>query len=526
MEPLLIAASLATSGHHGARPAGMATTVEISTGRLEGTREDGVLVFRGIPFARPPLGPLRFEPPQAVEPWPEVRDATRFGPAAVQTRDLIGPSVGFDQPESAEDCLTLNVWTPGADDARRPVLVWIHGGAFAIGSGSQRVFDSTTLARRGDAVIVTINYRLGALGFLRLSATTLGRELTATGNEGLLDQVAALEWVRREIARFGGDPDNVTIFGESAGSISCSILLTMPRARGLFHRAILQSGPPTLVGDPALPSHVAQAFLDTLGDAAARLRELPADAIRRAQAKIILQLGLETRGMPFRPCADGDLVPADPLAAIADGCARDVPVLVGTTRDEMKLFALVDPVSLTLDDATLLRRCERNLAGRARDLINGYRAARSARGEPVTSSELWFAIESDRLFRIGSMRLAERQRAWLPQTYVYSFTWESPFRDGMLGAAHALDIPFVFGTQDRPELVAFTGGGPAAQALAERMQDAWLAFARTGDPAHPGLPAWPAYDGERRATMLLGARCELVDAPREAERRLWDEIPL
>jgi para-nitrobenzyl esterase len=505
----------------------MSTTVEVSTGRLEGTREDGVLVFRAIPFARPPVGALRFEPPRDVDPWPGVRDATRFGPAAPQTKDPIGPSVGFDQRASAEDCLTLNVWTPATDGARRPVLVWIHGGAFTIGSGSQRVFDSTTLSRRGDAVIVTINYRLGALGFFRLSGTAVGRDLPTSGNEGLLDQIAALAWVRREITRFGGDPDNVTIFGESAGSIGCSLLLTMPRARGLFHRAILQSGPPTLVGTPALAGRVARGLLEKLGDSgtsAARLRDVPVDAIRRAQAKVILELGLETRGMPFRPCADGDLIPADPMAAIAGGCARDVSVLIGTTRDEMKLFALVDPSSLAMDAETLLRRCERNVAGRAQALIDGYRAARSARGEPVTPSELWFAIESDRLFRIASTRLAELQHARQPRTYAYSFTWESPYRGGILGAAHALDIPFVFGTQDRPELAGFTGGGPAARVLAERMQDAWLAFARTGDPAHPGLPAWPAYDGDRRATMLLGARCEVVDAPQEAERRLWDGL--
>src|SRR5262249_11149745 len=187
--------------------------------------------------------------------------------------------------------------------------------AFTIGSGSQRVFDSATLARRGDAVVVTINYRLGALGFLRLSDTAIGRALPTSGNEGLLDQIAALEWVRREIARFGGDPGKVTIFGESAGSISCSLLLTMPRARGLFHQAILQSGPPTLVGSPAMSSRVAQAVLERLGDdpgSAARLRELPADTIRRAQAKVILELGLETRGMPFRPCPDADPAPAAP----------------------------------------------------------------------------------------------------------------------------------------------------------------------------------------------------------------------
>ncbi len=508
----------------------MAPTVEVSAGRLEGRREDGMLVFRGIPFARPPVGALRFEPPQDVDPWPDVRDATRFGPAAPQTQDLIGPSVGFDQPASAEDCLTLNVWTPEADAARRPVLVWIHGGAFTIGSAAQRVFDGAALARRGDAVVVTINYRLGVLGFLRLTGTAVGREIpAAAGNLGLLDQIAALAWVRREIARFGGDPDNVTIFGESAGSISCSLLLTMPRARGLFHRAILQSGPPTLVGTPAMAERVARAVLEKLGDSAAsaaRLRDLPVDALRRVQARVILDLGLETRGMPFRPCADGDQIPADPMRAIADGCARDVAVLVGTTRDEMKLFALLDPSALTLDDATLLRRCERNVGGRAQELIDGYRAARSARGEPVAPSDLWFAIETDRMFRVASMRLAESQHAHQPRTYAYCFTWPSPYRDGVLGAAHALDIPFVFGTEARPELAAFTGAGPAAHALAGRMQDAWLAFARRGDPAHAALPAWPPYDGDRRATMLLGERCELVDAPQDAERRLWDTIPL
>jgi para-nitrobenzyl esterase len=239
---------------------------------------------------------------------------------------------------------------------------------------------------------------------------------------------------------------------------------------------------------------------------------------------VLLDLGLETRGLPFRPCADGQLIPTDPFAAIRGGCAADVPVLLGTTREEMKLYAIVDPQSRTLDDATLLRRCERNVPGHARALIDGYRAARRARGESDTPSELWNAIETDRIFRSPALRLAELQGAHQPRTYVYSFTWQSPWNGGMLGAAHALDIAFVFGTQDHPKLRGFTGGGPAAAALAGRMQDAWLAFARGGDPSHPGLPLWPAYDADRRATMALGASCEVIDAPGEPERLLWEAI--
>ena len=279
----------------------MSTTLEIGSGRLAGEPEAAVVAFRGIPFARPPLGPLRFQPPQPPEPWPGVRDATRFGGAAPQTADPIGPAVGFERPAHAEDCLTLNVWTPGADGRRRPVLVWIHGGAFVLGGGAQPVCDGAALAGRGDVVVVTINYRLGVLGFLRLAATGLGRDLPATGNEGLLDQIAALRWVRDEIAYFGGDPDNVTIFGESAGSISCSLLLTAPAGRGLFHRAILQSGAPNLVGTPALADRVARAVVTKLvlsSTDAARLRELPIKELLRAQGRVLLELGLEAGACP------------------------------------------------------------------------------------------------------------------------------------------------------------------------------------------------------------------------------------
>ncbi|HSE04277.1 MAG TPA: carboxylesterase family protein, partial [Methylomirabilota bacterium] len=242
----------------------MDVMVETRRGAVRGVAAAGVAVFRGLPFARPPVGALRFRPPEPPEPWSGVRDATRFGASATQNGALVGPLMSLGITRTAEDCLYLNVWTPRADRARRPVLVWIHGGAFVLGSGSQTLYDGATLARRGDVVVVTINYRLGALGFLR-ARDRFGARLPATGNEGLLDQVAALEWVRDEIEAFGGDPGNVTIFGESAGAMSCATLLGLPRARGLFHRAILQSGAANFLWPRETAAQIADQLLDDLG---------------------------------------------------------------------------------------------------------------------------------------------------------------------------------------------------------------------------------------------------------------------
>jgi len=502
--------------------------VEISSGSLRGVREGDLAVFRGIPYARPPLGALRFRAPEPPMAWTGVRDARAAGPACLQPPDLVSSMLGFETLPASEDCLTVNVWAPAADGARRPVLVWIHGGAFVVGSGSRRLTDAAALAQRGDAVVVSCNYRLGAFGFLYLGEHG-GDALGAVPNAGLLDQIAALEWVRREIGAFGGDPDRVTVFGESAGAVSVAALLALPPARGLFRRAILQSGAANLVAPAARAAGVAAAVLRELGiepPQLAALRDVSAARLLEAQIRVIMAPPRDAGGLPFQPVVDGDVLPRDPFELVRDGGARDVAVLIGTTLDEMKLFDLMDPKARELDDDRLLRRCERTVgAARGRAAIDRYRALRSERGAATTAPDLWSALESDRLMRAPAMRLAELQAAVQPAVYAYLFTWSSPFADGALGACHALDIPFVFGTLDEPRIAPFAGDGPDAQRLAYQMQDAWIAFARGGDPNHDGLPNWPRYERTRRSTMLLGRECGVVDAPYEAERAFWDPLP-
>jgi carboxylesterase type B len=569
--------------------------VETRRGPVRGVTEGGLAVFRGLPFARPPVGPLRFRPPEPPEPWSRVRDASRFGPSASQNGALVGPLMSLGINRTGEDCLYLNIWTPAAHRGRRPVLVWIHGGAFILGSGCQMLYDGATLARRGDVVVVTINYRLGALGFLRLR-DRFGERLPATGNEGLLDQVAALEWVRDEIAAFGGDPGNVTIFGESAGSMSCATLLGMPRAHGLFHRAILQSGAANYLWPRDTASRLSDRMLADLAvtspedlRAAAPARLLAAQrrlfmelmlgehhvlgtlspAGQRVAGAVFLGLSLarrrfrgvvspvsrglldllrrrgrrrsapaapemaalrvlRTRGLPFQPVIDGDVIPRDPLAAIRDGEARGIPLLIGTNLDEARLFAPLDPEATTLDEAELLARCEEAIPGgpdAARRAIAVYREARAGRGERVEPGDLWFAIESDRTMRYPAMRLAALHATHQPGTYAYLFMWPSPAMGGLFGACHALELPFLFGTLEHPLLRPFTGKGPAAQALAGQIQDAWIAFARTGRPGHAGIADWPAYDAAHRRTMILDRQCRVETTPREAERRFWESLP-
>jgi para-nitrobenzyl esterase len=495
----------------------MGVVVETAGGRLEGVEEGGVQVFRGIPYARPPVGRLRFQAPEPAEPWSGTRSAAEFGLSACQSPMVLGILPGMEVGEQGEDCLVLNVATPRADAGRRPVLFWIHGGAFTIGSASQLIYDPTPLARRADAVVVTINYRLGAFGFLRLP------EIGSSGNAGLQDQIAALRWVRENISAFGGDPENVTIFGESAGGMSVGTLLGAPQARGLFQRAIPQSGAAHAVHSLESAERVAAMLLEELGlsrGEAERLRELSPKQILEAQMRVSMRVVQSQQLLAFRPVVDGEILPEPPLEAVRRGNARGVSLLAGTCRDEWNLFGFADPAARQLDWPGLLERAELRIGEAGPAIAEAYRAARPQ----ASPGELFFAIATDQVFRIPAIRLTEAQLGHSEQVFKYLVTFESPALGGRLGACHAVDVPFVFGTWDKPGLERFVGDGPTSRALADAMMEAWSAFARGGDPAHAGVGEWPAYDTRRRATMAFGRACELLEAPFDAERRAWEGI--
>jgi para-nitrobenzyl esterase len=498
-------------------------TVETPSGCLAGARKGAIASFKGIPFAKPPIGPLRWRLPEPAEPWTGIRDATRFAPtcpqAPTQVEALMGATVG----EQSEDCLYLNVWTPGCDDARRPVMVWIHGGAFVLGAGSHGIYNGKHLAGR-DVVVVTINYRLGAFGFLALSPATGGRA-PGTGAEGLADQILALDWVRRNIAAFGGDPANVTIFGESAGGMSVATLLASPPARGLFHKAIAQSGAAHIGHDGDRAARVAHAFLEEMGlspDDGLKAVEAPYSAIIAAQVALLAKTnaGKDTRklgALPFQPAVDGALIPARPIGPLREGEGRGVPLLTGTTREEWKLFTAADPRLRLMSAKSFAERVERLAGAAAPAMLDAYDD-----GSPF---ERFNALMTDKTFAVPAARLAEAQSRVAP-VYAYRFDWRSSFLGGLMGSCHALDIGFTFGTHVQRLAGAFFGTGAAAETLARDMMDAWAQFARSGDPSTPASGSWPRYEPATRPTMIFGDGApHVVHAPNEARLRSWDAAP-
>ncbi len=500
----------------------MSQRIETQGGVLQGVEEQGVRAWRGIPFAKPPVGERRFRGPEKPSPWAGVRDASAFAASAPQLKLQIDFLPGMDVGAQSEDCLYLNVFAPAASGSRRPVLVWIHGGGFLIGSGSQAIYDVKPLVRRGGAVVVTVNYRLGALGFLHL-AELVGEEFADSGNAGMLDQVAALAWVRDNIAAFGGDPENVTIFGESAGGMSVGTLLGMPSARGLFQKAIAQSGAAHMVSSSQSAARIAGIFCEELGLApsdGAGLRRAPVEAILEAQGRCAARTQGEEL-LCFRPVVDGRALPEPPIDAIRAGLAREVALIAGYTRDEWKLFAFMDPQGQRLDEASLLARAEQRAPGRGRTLVAAYRARLGADAKPF---ELFCGIERDRVFGMPAVRLAESQRRWQRNTFLYEFSWPAALFGGVLGACHGVDIPFVMGAIGTPTGESFAGAGPEAAVLQDRVMDAWLGFARSGDPRHPELESWVPYDADTRQAMELGRRCEPLRLPDADLLGAWEGI--
>ncbi len=495
--------------------------IETSNGPVRGVQERGLQIFKGLRYAAQPLGELRFSPPRPPRPWTQVADANDLGAPAIQAAVPPGETTGGrsagdppapGQPPTSEDCLFLNVWTPGADDARRPVMVWLHGGGFGAGSGGAAMYDGAALAKRGDVVIVTVNHRLNVFGYLHLAE--LGGH-PSSGQAGMLDIVAALEWLRDNIAAFGGDPGNVTIFGESGGGAKVSMLLAMPAAKGLFHKAIIQSGPGVRAMTAERATASARALLAALsiepGDLAG-LSSLPVEAIHAAAASLA---GKDTLMSAFSPCVDGVALPRHPFEPDAPATAAAVPVMIGTNKDETTLFEFTDPKFGELTEADLAKRAKAAAGDKAEALVAALREIYPDYSPTYLAS----AARTATMFWIDSVNLAQRKSAQGgAPAYMYQLAWETPAARGRLKCPHALEIPLVFDNVEAAR--SFVGRGDEPQKMAELMAPAWLAFARTGDPNTPALPAWPAYDAKDRATMIFDLECKVVSDPMAAARKV------
>jgi para-nitrobenzyl esterase len=500
--------------------------VDTGTGKIQGLEKHGVVQFRGIPYARAD----RFRPSQPVEPWVGVRDATSFGPIAPQNPSPLESMLGAQSEPGIEDCLVVNVYTPAADDGARPVMVWIHGGAFVAGSGHVAWYDGTNLAGTGDVVVVTLNYRLGALGFLHLGH--LDAAFAGSGANGIGDQVNALLWVRDNIAAFGGDPGNVTIFGESAGGMSVGTLLGTPSATGLFRGAIAQSGAASNGHDTEVAEWVTGRFLANLALSPATtegLLALPVDEILRAQGAVESEVQANGRRgegpgvgrLAFQPVVEGTILPEPPLEAIRAGSAAGVNLVTGTTADEWNLFHFQARSNGALSDEQLRRRLAWLVGDdRVDDALAVYRSARP----DADTDRLFCAAMTDWVFRMPSIRLAEAQLQHAARVSMYQFAYPSTAFGGVLGACHAIDVPFAFANLDRGGVDVFLGGlDDSARRLADRVSRAWVGAARSGHPQHDDL-VWPAYDLDRRATCQLDGEPTVVDDPDHEIRLLWDEV--
>lgn len=509
-----VAAGMAAGLHAGSAGATAAPVATTRHGAVRGTENQGIKIFKGIPYARA----HRFMAPVSPTPWAGIMDTLAYGPMSPQAIRQLGSlfaSWTFDK-EYSEACQILNVWTPGLRDARkRPVMVWLHGGGFASLSGSRNVFDGTRLCLRGDVVVVTLNHRLNSFGYLHLAE--LDRKFPDAGNVGMLDIVAALKWVRDNIAEFGGDPGNVTIFGQSGGGAKVTNLMAMPAARGLFHRAIVQSGSYYLQAMTAEQgTREAVALLDAAGlkaNEAGKLFTMPVDALIAATEKA----AAGPRRANFQPVIDGRNLPSGPFAPGAPAMSDGIPLMVGTTATEMTLLTGArQPETFTLSDADMRQRLAAWFQPADIDaVIKTFRATRPN----ATPSDIFFAVSTNKTLREGAWQQAERKamRRAAP-VWLYELDWVTPVDGGKWGSPHSLDLAMVF---DNVALSAsMVGNGPEAQRVADQMSATWLAFARTGSPNNGAIPYWPAYRDGERATMVFNTESRVINDFRGDERTL------
>ena len=482
--------------------------LETSLGKLRGAFANGVYSFKGVHYGASTEGARRFQPPLPAKPWTGVRDALELGPPAPQYNGLLdmgladeyAPLFQFVGPGTmSEDCLVLNVWTPTLrSGGKRPVMVWLHGGSFAVGSDGVPMFDGTNLSAKHDVVVVGINHRLNAFGHLYLGEKG-GERYADSGNAGMLDIVLALQWVRDNIAQFGGDPGNVTIFGESGGGWKVSVMMAMPAAKGLFHKAIVGSGPKLRLNSTQDAEALSKKFLDLLHVTPDRLDDL----LKIPLEQYIAALHAEASFFDWGPVLDGRSFPRNPFDPDAPEMTADVPLLIGTTASETTvLVGAADPRSFSLNEADMRERLKKFLElsddSKLDALIGTYKRNRPN----ATPSDIYFAVTTDSMMRLDSITEAERKVAQhAASVFMYIFAWPSPVLGGRLKAAHVVD-----------------GTGPDLQPLADRVSRSWVAFARSGNPNHAGLPHWSAYDVDTRATMTFNNDCKVVNDPGKEER--------
>ncbi len=504
--------------------------VDTQSGKVAGYVRKGVFAFKGIPYGDTTAGPNRFLPPKTPRPWTGIRSSRQYGYVAPQDKGTgrLNDEEAFifqwNDSVEGEDCLRVNVWTPGINDAgRRPVMVWLHGGGFEAGSGNDiPAFDGDNLARRGDVVVVTLNHRLNVLGFLDLSK--YGAAYAPSGNVGMLDIVAALEWVRDNIAGFGGDPGRVLIFGQSGGGAKVGTLMGMPSAKGLFHRAVVESGSFAFTNTPDKSQRLADLVLTELGLNSAsldRLHDLPYADLQRASVAALLKANGPAGGVPdvrsmasrasFAPVADGHVLPEAPFNPRAPELSADVPMIIGTTMNEFTT-AMNHPDYELMTEPELLARTEATYPGRGAAVVAAFRA-RMPGAKPF---DVWSRIASAPVRQAAIRQAAAKAALNRAPAYLYWFAWQTPIFDGRPRAFHCAEIPFVFANTDVCDHM--TGGGSRARALSSIVSDAWIQFARTGDPNHAAMPAWAPCSREKVPTMIFDDEVRLEFDPDGPER--------
>lgn len=550
---ILPVASLAAPAAHAAAPSLPATAVsaslrknivEIDSGKIYGFVRNGIVTFKGIPYGASTEGKNRFMPPQKPAPWAGVRSALYWGPVSPQnyTSTFDGRRLGWNHDDESfmfewedgqpsEDCLRINVWTPSiSDNKKRPVLMWIHGGGYTSGSDNElRMYDGESLSRRGDVVMVSINHRLGALGFMNLM--DYGEEYGSSPNVGMLDIVAALEWVKTNISNFGGDPGRVLIFGQSGGGGKVSTLMGMPSAQGLFHRAVVESGSSLRQGTTDRSAALSAAVLAELGlsrDSLAKIHELPNETIiqaaLQAQRKMAAAGGARGgRGGPggiggWGPVVDGKVLPRNSFDPDASPLSANVPMIIGTVLNEMANAVQMGDATV---DAWPMDEVKRRLTVQHGDKSDQIVQTFQQMHPSATPFEIYSRISAMGA-RLNALTQAERKAAQASApAYVYWFQWQTPILDGRGRAFHCSELPFVFYNTER--CATMTGNGPEALDLAGRVSDAWVSFARTGNPNHPGLPNWPAYTAEKVPTMIFDNKCVAVNDPDAAGRKILSQ---